>query len=176
MHCRTFLDNHLAFLDNTLSEVEQEAMQAHLAECVKCARRDTALRRGLLVVRNLPSIEPSPEFLARLHASLHAAGRIQPVRSDARAGSRVGSLAAAAGVAAVALLATSLLIGSRAPRTIQMPPVVAMRPALAPSLVSQAFVASISTGVPVWPAVMMAEQAPVHFASMEMELTPVSAR
>ena len=175
MHCRTFLDNHLAFLDLTLSEGEQEAMQVHLAECARCARRDTALRRGLMVLRNLPSIEPSPEFRARLDASLRAAGRVPPSRTMGRRFG-VGSLAAAAGVAAVALLATSLLIGPRAPRTIVMPPVLAMRPALAPSLVNQGFVASISAGVPVWTAAVMAEQAPVHFASMEMDLSPVSAR
>ena len=45
-------------------------MQRHLDACSRCSRQDTAIRRSLMLVRNLPPIEPSPEFMARLNARL----------------------------------------------------------------------------------------------------------
>jgi hypothetical protein len=39
------------------------------------------------------------------------------------------------------------------------------------TLASPAFVASVPTGMPVWPAVLMVGQAPLHFASMEFRDT-----
>jgi hypothetical protein len=48
-------------------------------------------------------------------------------------------------------------------------PMIASVPALepAPTMANSAFVASIPTGMPVWPAMMMAGQAPMHFASLD---------
>ena len=42
-----------------MSDADVVAMQLHLSECDECARRDTALRRGLLVFRNLTPVELS---------------------------------------------------------------------------------------------------------------------
>jgi hypothetical protein len=38
-------------------------------------------------------------------------------------------------------------------------------------LTGAAFVASVPTGMPVWPAVLMVGQAPLHLASMEFRET-----
>lgn len=148
-------------------------MRAHLAECECCARYDTVVRRGLLVLRNLPTIEPSPDFFDRLSGKLH-----QLQRADARAavyrGPGVGSfLAVAAGMLAAGFLAATTLDWTTPTpaRDLRLAPVVAMRPAPPPPpVVSSDFVASASAGLPLWPAAMMAEQAPVHFADAELEL------
>src|SRR5919199_2995346 len=108
MDCREFRNKHLGYVDQTLTDAEFVAMQAHLAECAACARHDTALRRGLLIFRNLPAVEPSPDFVSRLNARLQ-----QINQSDARAamyrGPGLGSfIAAAAGVLAAGFMAVSL--------------------------------------------------------------------
>ena len=170
MDCREFRNKHLGFVDQTLTDAELVGMQAHLAGCSHCARHDTALRRGLLIFRNLPPVEPSPDFFNRLSAKLH-----QINQADGRAamfrGPGLGSfLAAAAGVVAAGFMAASLFNSTEPPRSLSLAPVVATRPAVTPPpIVSSDFMASASAGLPVWPAAMMAEQAPVHFASEEMQ-------
>jgi hypothetical protein len=72
----------------------------------------------------------------------------------------------------ISFLASSFHGISGSTQTILMPPVLALAQATRPApMVSQGFVASISAGMPVWPAAVIAEQAPVHFASMEMGLS-----
>jgi hypothetical protein len=54
------------------------------------------------------------------------------------------------------------------PVELQLPPVVATTPeAAASALGSPALLAAISTGMAVWPAVLMADQAPQHLATVE---------
>ena len=69
MDCREFRNKHVAFVDDLLPAVEMEAMHAHRATCHRCSRHDTAIRRSLLIVRNLPPIEPSPDFMVRLESA-----------------------------------------------------------------------------------------------------------
>jgi len=59
MNCLDFRDQYLAYVDQTLPRAAQSAAEGHLAVCGQCARHDLAMRRGLLVLRNLPSVEPS---------------------------------------------------------------------------------------------------------------------
>ena len=47
-------------------------MQRHLTECEQCAAHDAKVRRALLVFRNLPAVEPSPDFYARLSARIES--------------------------------------------------------------------------------------------------------
>ncbi|HEU4642269.1 MAG TPA: zf-HC2 domain-containing protein [Gemmatimonadaceae bacterium] len=170
MDCREFRDRHSNFVDGMLSDAEAVAMQLHLAECERCARHDTAMRRGLLVLRNLPAIEPSADFLDRLNDRLR-----QLKQADARAamyrGPGVGSfMAIATGVVMAGFLAAALLNSAAPARDLTLAPVVAMHPpAPPPPLMSSGFVASASAGLPVWPAAMMGVQAPVHFASAELQ-------
>jgi putative zinc finger protein len=169
MDCREFRKKHLAFIDDTLPGIELVGMQRHLAECEACARRDTLVRRSLLLVRNLPDIQPAPDFAARLHAKLRALGPIDrspPIQHGPGIGA--AAVAAAAVVALGYLSATTL---DRAPRELTLAPVVAMRPEPTPSPISSpAVVATLSTGMPIWQAVILAEQAPMHFANSEFEL------
>lgn len=178
MDCREFEKHHVAYVDDLLSAADMDAMDQHLAKCPRCARRNIAVRRSLLIVHSLPAIEPSPEFMARLSARLDALGPPAPVDRVGPIGhigsrapvSSVGAFVAlAAGVAAVAYLAIETNNYFAVPRA--QPAVVATAPeapAAAPLATNAAIVASVSTGIPVWPAVLMVGQAPMRFASMEL--------
>src|SRR5690348_12327344 len=108
MDCREFRNKHVVFVDDLLPAVEMERMLRHLGVCSNCSRHDTLIRRSLLLVRNLPSVEPSADFMARLNASLEAIGpaaRVDVI-SPRQHLTSVGTFAAvAAGLAAVAYLA-----------------------------------------------------------------------
>lgn len=159
-------------------------MQRHLLECDACARHDTAVRRGLLIFRNLPPIEPSPHFAARLEA------RIARAREEARlralaygsSGGRYGRqhgpsarafAAAAAGVMAAGYLAILALDAITPPAVLALAPVVATAPEPGPAA-APAYVTSFSAGMPLWPAALVAGMAPVHFANMELRTVSLS--
>jgi anti-sigma factor RsiW len=172
MECREFRNKHVAFVDDLLSAVEMDAMLRHLAACPRCSRQDTAIRRSLLLVRNLPTIQPSRDFVQRLNVRLAQLG---PASRDELIATRtvlvpLGAFAAlAAGIGAVAYLSlatTRYFDSAEAP-----PPTVAIapEPAAPPApIVNAAFVASVPTGIPIWPAVLMAGEAPGHFANMDL--------
>src|SRR6476646_562830 len=70
MNCREFRSKHAAYVDDTLSGVDIDAMALHRQLCERCSQLDTRVRRALLVARNLPTIEPSAAFSERLQARL----------------------------------------------------------------------------------------------------------
>jgi hypothetical protein len=184
MDCREFRNKHVAYVDDLLPAFEMDAMQRHLFTCSNCARQDTKIRRSLLIVRNLPPIEPSPEFISRLNARLAELGpesRVDRVSSRASLNS-VAFAALAAGIVAVAYLAVEtnnyfahpddLRLGAASTAsTMAMAPIPVLpelpKPARTPMPMNNAaLVASVSTGIPIWPAALMAGQSPMHFASI----------
>jgi hypothetical protein len=175
MNCREFRRKHDAFIDDTLSGVELDAMARHRSLCDACARLDTRVRRALLVAHNLPQIELSPRFSQRLQIRLtEERVRMAAVRGSSDAAtsrywrpSSPGSYAAiAAGILAVAGAAATFSGTGREPDAIRLAPVVATLPEPEPSmLATPAMVASMPTGMTVWPALYVAQQAPWHFAS-----------
>jgi hypothetical protein len=175
MNCREFRRKHDAYIDDTLSGVELDAMARHRNLCETCARLDTRVRRALLVAHNLPTIEPSARFTERLHLRL-AQERVLLAAAHASRGAitdsrwrplSIGAYAAmAAGILTVAGLAATLSTLGRGEETIRLAPVVATLPESEPStLATPAMVASMPTGMTVWPALYVAQQAPWHFAS-----------
>lgn len=175
MNCREFRRKHDAFIDDTLSGVDIERMANHRLLCERCAQTDTRVRRSLLLVRNLPQIQPSAAFGQRLQARLSAerallgamthseraieAGRWRPL-SSATYTAVLAGVFAAAGLAATVSLATSR------DNVIQLPPVVASLPEPEPSpLTTPTMIAAVPAGMTLWPAVFVAQQAPWHFAS-----------
>jgi hypothetical protein len=180
MDCRTFRRKHVAFVDDTLPGVDLGAMLEHVARCTNCATLDAKVRRGLLVFRNnVPSIEPSAEFSRRLEQRLEAERKRMAAPPPVFRGPPLaGFLAASAGVVAIgvlAILAMQSVLPSR-------PPLVAgvvLRPSprqmaveTSMTISSPAFVASVSTGMAMWPALLLAEEAPVRYAS---DATPTPA-
>jgi hypothetical protein len=173
MDCREFRKSHVAFVDDVLPAAEMRAMERHRASCSGCSRHDTSIRRSLLLVRNLPSIEPSPDFMVRLNQRLDQLGPaayVDLIAPRPYHPSLTAFAALAAGLVAVGYLAietTHYFAPSAAER--QIVPLATMVPALEPSpaIGSAAFVASVPTGMPVWPAMLMAGQAPMHFANLD---------
>jgi anti-sigma factor RsiW len=176
MNCCTFRENHAAYVDDALAEGERADMHAHLAECSECAAHDTSVRRALLLFRNMPTIQPSPDFSAKLNERLRAAGyghgKGQP---SSRLGGISGVASAAAGFVAAGYLAVAVF-GTLGPvrADLALAPVVAtaIEPAPPPINIyapqSPEIVASVSAGLPVWPAAMLAAQAPLHFTAASL--------
>lgn len=156
-----------------MADADMVAMQTHVAECAECSRHDTALRRGLLVFRNTGSVEPSADFATRLYARLRTLSE-----SDARAelfrAPGVGALLAAASVVAFGFIAASSLQWTEMRRDLQLEPVVATSPALPSPVVDYPFVAATSTGIPIWPAAVLVEQASTHFEHAEAHFATFS--
>ena len=67
---REFLDHHSDYVDGALPETLSRRYDAHARECGACGRYDHVVRRGLLLARNLPEIQPSAHFHERLQARL----------------------------------------------------------------------------------------------------------
>jgi hypothetical protein len=185
MDCRQFREKHVSFVDDVLPAIEMRAMHHHRAVCPRCSRHDTAIRRSLLLVRNLPPIEPSPDFVARLNERLAELGpmaQIDVVPPRPQFSSAATFAALAAGVVVVAYMA--LQTNHYFARPMAAPVVTAVAsPAAGPlspiepgpePIANAAFVASVPTGIPLWPAVLMAGQAPVHFANMELREADLS--
>jgi anti-sigma factor RsiW len=175
MDCRQFREDHLAYLDASLPAAELAAMEEHASVCEPCASHDRAVRRGLQLCRTMPRIEPSKGFTSRLNARLSAVRRAREASRRFRGPSPVVFAAAAAGVVVAGALAAAALERAFPPRDIVLPPVIASRPESRPSpLASPSVIATASSGVPMWPAVLLADQAPVHFARAELRLTSLA--
>jgi hypothetical protein len=176
MNCREFRRKHDAFIDDTLSGVDLERMAGHRRLCAACAQLDTRVRRALLVARNLPSIDVSPAFAQRLQERLAQERAMHRSTSPVTTSPlwRWGQLSAgayamvAAGVLAAAGLAGVVVWSDSGDDAIRLAPVVASQPEPEPStFVSPTMVAAVPAGMPLWPAVFVAQQAPYHFASDE---------
>lgn len=183
MDCREFRNKHVAFVDDLLPAFEMDAMRRHLLACSNCARQDTKIRRSLLIVRNLPPIEPSAEFITKLNARLAELGpesRTDVVSPWSPLNSFASFAALAAGIAAVAYLAvetnnyfaqpSDLRLGTASTVAVAAPPAESQAEQAMPVHVipmnSAALVATVPTGIPVWPTVLMAGQSPLHFANL----------
>jgi hypothetical protein len=124
------------------------------------------------VFRNLPTIQPSADFSERLSRRLEEARR-NPWREWHYRGPGLGTFAATAlGVVALGYVAAFTLgVDERIPQ-VAMAPVVATQPERTPSpMTGSAIAASMSMGIPVWPAMLMVEQASVQFMNAEYQLT-----
>ena len=172
MDCRDFREKHLAFVDDTLPGIELVGMQVHLTECEGCARQDAIVRRSLMLFRNLPAIELSPDFSVRLQQRLH---EVKAADQAAIHSGRARKFAAAVGLTSVVMLGYIGVSLRRVdyPQDIILPPVVAtaIEPGTVMSSPAPEMVASVPAGLPIWTAALFAEQAPVHFASIELTTT-----
>ena len=172
MDCRTFHKNHLGYVDDTLSAVDTAEMHGHVAKCSWCARHDTAVRRSLLIVRNLPPVELSADFNSRLDARLRELG---PSSLGAHRIAKKPAFwglhrlaAAAAALATVGTLGLASIELMASPPELALDPVVATRPKpQPPPIANHAIVTSASVGMSVWPTVLTVDQAPMDFVRAE---------
>jgi len=168
MECKAFARLHAGFLDDTLPGVERAAMRDHLSTCARCARRDAEVRRALLVLKNLPPIAVSEGFQDRLRARIAA----EPSASARQPKAETGLMKWAA---AAALLITVVGVQNWPGRNSEaapsrLPAVVASVPSITNGALDEsapAYMASLSTGIPMWPALMLAEEGPLRFAATE---------
>lgn len=196
MDCRIFRRQHLAFVDDTLPGIDLIQMERHRSECAACAQADAEVRRSLLLIRNnLPTIEPSPDFSARLARRLEAerARSATPVPLFRGSGMSsfvsVGAGMVALGVLAIAVVDTRpslrdsdvarvegvVVRPSEAPLGVNAMAATAAPPPAAPMVPAPtAFVASVSTGMAVWPALLMLEEAQSRYARPVTPLRPAS--
>ncbi len=98
IHCQN-IDSYLDdWLDGQLGQVQEHALEVHLADCKDCAATAVAVRRLHLALRGLPAPTPPPGFAERALRIARAADR--PI---ANGQAPVGNwLAAFAGAAATA--------------------------------------------------------------------------
>lgn len=168
MDCRTFRAQHVGFVDDVLPGIQIVEMHRHVTECASCARHDASIRRSLLVFRNMPMIQCSAGFTERVNDSIRALNDAQQVQPASFFSPR-GTFAALLAAGIVAVAGFNLLSGSERPLT--HAPVVAMVPAPTGMpveealMASHAMLASVSIGIPIWPAALMAEQAQIQFAN-----------
>lgn len=174
MNCREFRSKHAAYVDDTLSGVDLDAMALHRQLCERCSQLDTRVRRALLVARNLPMIQPSAAFSQKLQARIDAernAGELlrqarDPISTFGRSRPLHRYAMICSGVVMAVGVAGLVAVNSAQRDVIRMAPVVASIPESDVSpMTAPTMVASVSAGMPMWPAVFVAQQAPWHFAS-----------
>ncbi len=70
MDCTEFLERYSEYDDSLIAPAESERFRAHMAECPACTRYDRVLRKGRMLARQLPVVEPTDAFGPRLHMRL----------------------------------------------------------------------------------------------------------
>jgi hypothetical protein len=185
MDCRSFRKHHVAYLDDLLPGELLVAAERHVRECAECSAHDTSVRRSLLLVRNLPPVELSDDFAARLAARLDdvRCGRCEvpddvpadwaPTRAEllratlASSRTRTRLAAVAAGLLALTYVGSRFRDVGR-DGDVELPPVVATMPETPLVLAPPMLVTSASTGIPVWPAALLADQTPTNMVDAQL--------
>jgi hypothetical protein len=72
MSCEKMESRILSYMDGRLKENERPEVEKHLASCAACQLRVEEFRAVSGLLDELPVIEPSPEFDARVHALVAA--------------------------------------------------------------------------------------------------------
>lgn len=165
MNCREFKSNHVGFIDDVLSAADMADMQRHLAICTKCATLDVRIRRSLLVVRNLPQIEPSADFFARLSEALKHAPPPTPKRQPFAAAATFAAVTAA--LAAAVYFAMAFSTERQLPASAPVGVTVSAS-AMSTPMTDVAIAATVPAGIPVWPAMFMVSELPTHLANAEL--------
>lgn len=124
LDCSHFLDEYSSFRDGLLGEEAEREFEAHLFECASCARYDEVVRQGSRLLRHLPEVTPSDNFLPQLeHRILQVeAERSLTARATGTSGMLVMAVSSLLAIAAWGPLARS------EPAVIELPPVAARAP------------------------------------------------
>ncbi len=171
MDCRIFRQQHLAYLDDTLPGDLMTAAQRHIMACDSCAAHDTRVRRSLMVARNLPTVELSGDFTARLHARLAECKRDEPttdaelamigLRDSARPHSWARRATALMAVGTMAVGAIAFTHREAEPTLMSLQPVLASAPAVERAMVPEVtppLMQAMATGNPMWSAAILIDE------------------
>ena len=166
MDCRTFRQHHCAFVDDILPGADAAVMEDHRAACGRCAEYDARVRRSLLVIRNLPAVQCSPDFAERLQRRLRETGVDRHPTITVRPRPALGTFAAVAATLVVFAGAALAFASLAEAPALRMPPVVASAPPppVPDRLAGPALAASASAAAPMWPALLLADELPMHVA------------
>ena len=83
MDCTEFLNRYSEYDDSLVPPSEADRFRSHMASCDACTRYDRVLRKGRMLARQAPGVEPSDDFVPRLHARLWSeAGRVDRAPSE----------------------------------------------------------------------------------------------
>ena len=75
MKCRSLSKDLIAYLDRRANSAERRVVEDHLAECAACRERAEEFRRVWGVLDEMPVIEPSLSFDARMRQKIAAEPR-----------------------------------------------------------------------------------------------------
>ncbi|MGV3707828.1 MAG: zf-HC2 domain-containing protein [Gemmatimonas sp.] len=188
MDCREFRKLHFAYLDDTLPGDNMSAAQRHVMACDSCAAHDTMVRRSLMLVRNMQTIEPSEQFRQRMQSRLAETRaetqRERIARAEREANGSNSRIRQPIVLSAVA--ASMLMMGTVVWRQTTTSDSAAQRPAPAiaavekaptptaendttrqPIYISPEMVQAMSTGNPMWPAALLVDDAPAQLMNTE---------
>jgi hypothetical protein len=126
--CERFLAGYSDFRDDALPWEERVEFEVHLDECATCERYHRVVSRGADVYRELPELEVSEDFAARLQHRIFSEDlEATRARNERRsAGAAVASLGMAAAIAAAAWV--PLVRQHAAPRGAEEQPVASTTP------------------------------------------------
>jgi anti-sigma-K factor RskA len=128
LSCRQFRQSHAEYVDGLLREEQARAMRAHGDACRACSMRDVRIRRSLLALQTLPTIEPSADFAERLRTRLNSTAVAPQVLHR---GVRWGVAGAVTAASVVFVLLAGQVPASRPvsrPVTVRLEPIVALGP------------------------------------------------
>jgi anti-sigma factor RsiW len=70
MSCKRIEGKLIAYMDGRASDADRVAVESHLAECSACKARVEGFRNVWSMLDEMPPVEPSPAFEARLRAAM----------------------------------------------------------------------------------------------------------
>jgi hypothetical protein len=143
-------------------------MRRHLMVCADCSALDTRIRRSLLVVRNLPQIEPSAVFYSRLTEALERAPAPEPQRPAYKAATAIAAVTAALAAAVYFVMAVSGDMPATSREPLPAPSTALATPPVVLPMNDVAIAAAVPAGIPVWPAMFMVGELPAHVANAEL--------
>jgi hypothetical protein len=124
MTCAEFLERYTDFRDGLItSPRELRRFERHLVRCATCRRYDAALRRGVLALRAVETIEASPAFRRALDVRI-----AHERRASREVPARAGFAAALFIAAALALVALEAVRRPEIAQAPSLPPVPFPRP------------------------------------------------
>ena len=167
--------------DDELSRAEKDWLEAHFGTCTDCRAEYDAYAQTLEHVAGLPRIDSAPDLVERVLARTRRAGAAPDVvgATVARPGTRWMPVAAAAGLVAIAVLASWPLLTRGPARQAPMVAVAPGQPASGPERVATTPGPAVATPEPAQSATARAELASVvvdslfnHAEDVEFVLDP----